>query len=46
MEAEYIACSSVISEAIWIKGFHKSLNIKEIPDEPIKVMCDIQASIC
>ena len=46
MEAEYIACSSVISEAVWIKCFLKSLNIKEILDEPIKVMCDNQAPIC
>ena len=46
MEAEYIACSGVISEAVWIKGFHKSLNIKETPDDPIKVMCDNQAAIC
>ena len=46
MEAEYIACSSVISEAVWIKCFLKSLNIKEILDEPIKVMCDNQAAIC
>ena len=46
MEAEYIACSSAISEAVWIKGFLKSLNIKEMPDEPIKVMCDNQAAIC
>ena len=46
MEAEYIACRSAILEAVWIKGFLKSLNIKEIPDEPIKVMCDNQAAIC
>ena len=46
MEAEYIACSSAISEVVWIKGFLKSLNIKETPDDPIKVMCDNQAAIC
>ena len=46
MEAEYIACSSAISEAVWIKGFLKSLNIKETPDDPIKVMGDNEAAIC
>ena len=46
MEVECIACSSAISEAVWIKGFLKILNIKEIPDEPIKVMCDNQVAIC
>ena len=46
MEAEYIKCSSTILEAVWIKGFLKSLNIKEMPDKPIKVMCDNQAAKC
>ena len=45
MEAEYIACSTAILEAVWIKGFLKSLNIKEILDEPIKVIYDNQAVI-
>ena len=46
MEVECIACSSATSEVVWIKGFLKSLNIKETPDDPIKVMCDNQAAIC
>ena len=43
MKAKYIVCSNAASEAIWIKYFLANLNIEQIIDGPIEVMCDNQA---
>lgn len=33
-------------EAVQIKGFLKNINIKEMLEEPLKIMCDRQDAIC
>ena len=44
MEAEYISCSTTVSEAIWIKWFVDSLKLG-IPNRPIDVFCDNKSAI-
>ena len=39
MEAEYISCSTAISEAVWIKWFIDSLKLG-IPNKPVDVFYD------
>jgi hypothetical protein len=43
MKTEYIACINLTFEIIWIKRFLADL--KEINDNPIKIMCDNQVAI-
>ena len=45
MKAKYIVCSKLTFEIIWIKIFLVNLKVKEINDNPIKIMCDNQAAI-
>ena len=41
MEAEYIACSTAVSNAVWIKRFVDSLQLG-IPVRPVSMFCDNQ----
>jgi len=43
MKTEYIACINLTFEIVWIKRFLADL--KEINDNPIKIMCDNQVAI-
>ena len=44
MEAEYIMCSTAVSNAVWIKRFVDSLKLG-IPSRPINVFCDNKSAI-
>jgi hypothetical protein len=44
MEAEYISCSTAVSNAVWIQRFIKSLNLG-IQDGPVNVFCDNKSAI-
>jgi len=44
MEAEYISCSTIVSNAVWIRRFIESLNLC-IPNRPVNVFCDNKSAI-
>ena len=44
MEAKYIACSTAVSNAIWIKCFVDGLKL-DIQDRPVNVFCDNKSAI-
>ena len=44
MEAEYIACSTAVSNAVWIKHFVDSLKL-DMHDRPVNVFCDNKSTI-
>ena len=45
MEAEFIACSAAVQEAIWLKRFLEHLGICGEKISPILINCDSQAAI-
>ena len=45
MEVEFIACSVVVQEAVWLRRFFGSLGIRGDYVEPIIVHCDNQTTI-
>ena len=44
MEAEYIACSPTVSNAVWIKRFVDSLKL-DMQDKPVNVFCNNKSAI-
>ena len=44
MEAEYIACSTAVSNTVWIKRFVDSLKLDK-QDRPVNVFCDNKSAI-
>jgi hypothetical protein len=44
MEAEYIACSTAVSNAVWIKRFMESLKL-DMQDRLVNVFCDNKSAI-
>jgi hypothetical protein len=44
MEAKYISCSTIVSNAVWIQHFVKSLNLG-MQDGPVNVFCDNKSAI-
>jgi hypothetical protein len=44
MEAEYISCNSVVSNAVWIKQFIESLNLG-LNCKPVNIFCDSKSAI-
>jgi len=45
MEAEFVAFSAAVKEAVWLKRFLVHLKILENAAEPVLVHCDSQAAI-
>jgi hypothetical protein len=45
MEAEYIAASEAVKEAVWLKEFLSSLKIVDSVNKPVTVYCDNQAAL-
>ncbi|KAL0421930.1 UNVERIFIED_CONTAM: Retrovirus-related Pol polyprotein from transposon TNT 1-94 [Sesamum latifolium] len=45
MEAEYVACTSAVQEAIWLKRFLKSLRISAHINDAVVIYCDNTATI-
>ena len=44
MESEYVACSAVAQEAVWLKRFFQSLRVTSLADEAVKMYCDSLAA--
>ncbi|KAL0457636.1 UNVERIFIED_CONTAM: Retrovirus-related Pol polyprotein from transposon TNT 1-94 [Sesamum latifolium] len=45
MEAEYVACTSAVQEAIWLRRFLKSLRISAHINDAVVIYCDNTATI-
>ena len=45
MEAEYVACSTAVQEAVWLKRFIEDLKIVTNSSRPVIIHCDSQAAI-
>ena len=45
MEVEYVACSSAIQEAVWLRRFLQHLEIVKITYEPMTIYCDSMAAL-
>lgn len=45
MEAEFIACTSAVQEAIWLRRFLGHLGITDKLNDPVTLYCDSQAAI-
>ncbi|KAL1200824.1 Retrovirus-related Pol polyprotein from transposon TNT 1-94 [Cardamine amara subsp. amara] len=45
MEAEFMACSVSVQEAVWLRRFLQILNVTPNPSNPVMIHCDNQACI-
>ena len=45
MEAEFVAYSAAVQEAVWLRRFLQHLGITENTAEPVRINCDSQAAI-
>ena len=45
IEAEYVACSVAVQEAIWLRYFLDDLEIVTSPPQPVTIYCDSQVAI-
>ncbi|KAK0586217.1 hypothetical protein LWI29_002965 [Acer saccharum] len=46
MEAEFVACSAAVQEAVWLKRFLEDLDVSKGMGKPVTVYCDSQAGDC
>ena len=45
MEAEYVACSLAIQEAIWLRRFLQNIGVIKTTFDPMTLFCDIMAAL-
>lgn len=45
MEAEYVACSLAVQEAMWLRYFLQDLNLTPRPNYPVEMRCDNTGTI-
>ena len=45
MEAEYVACYEVISQALWLRSFI-GLRVVDSISRPLRIYCDDLATVC
>ena len=45
MESEYVACSSAIQEAVWLRRFLQHLEIVKTIYEPVTIYCDSMTAL-
>ena len=45
MEVKYVACSSSIQEAVWLRKFLQHSEIVKITYEPMMIYCDSKAAL-
>ena len=45
MEAEFVACSAAVQEAVWLRRFLQHLGITENITESVRINCDSRAAI-
>ena len=45
MEEEFIACSAVAQEGVWLRQFLHNLNVTNCANEPVTIQCDSMSTI-
>ena len=45
MEAEYVACSAAVQEAVWLRRFFQNLEVVKDASDPVTVHCDSMAAL-
>ncbi|GMP50698.1 hypothetical protein CsSME_00017211 [Camellia sinensis var. sinensis] len=45
MEAEFVACSSVVQEAVWLRRFLQHLDVVTHTSDPVTIHCDSMAAL-
>ena len=45
MEAEYVACSVVVQEAVWLRSFFQNLEVVKDASDPVMVHCDSMVAL-
>ena len=45
MKAKYVACSSAIQEAIWLRRFLQDIRVVKIAFEPVTFYCDSMVAL-
>ena len=45
IEAEFVACSAAVQEAVWLRRFYEDLNVVTDATQPVTLYCDNQAAI-
>jgi hypothetical protein len=45
MEAEFVACSAAVQEAVWLKRFFEHLGFSKNSGSPMTIHCDSQAAM-
>ena len=45
MEAEFVACSAAVQEAVWLRRFYEDLDVVTDATQPVTLYCDNQAAI-
>ena len=45
MEAEYVACSSTIQEAVWLRSFLQDIRVVKTTFEPMTLYCNSMAAL-
>ena len=45
MEAEYVACSTVVQEIVWLRRFFQHLEVVKDVSDPVTIHCDSTAAL-
>lgn len=45
MEVEYVACSTAIQEAVWLRRFFQNLEVVKDASDPVTVHCDSMVAL-
>ena len=45
MQAEFVACFSAITQAIWLRNLIKELTVFDFVDRPIQLYCDSNSAV-
>ena len=45
IEAEYVACSTAVQEAVWLRRFFQNLEVVKDASDPVTVHCDSMAAL-
>ena len=45
MEAEFVACSAAVQEAVWLRRLYEDLNVVTDATQPVILYCDNQTAI-
>ena len=45
MEAQYVACFSMIQEAVWLRRFLQDIRVVKTTFDPVTLYCDSMAAL-